>query len=336
MPVRIEPTPSFIAAPRVLGSIEATTILTRGASFPALSLACVAVIRTLRRERQREWLIGIEGEVPGHICVAAFAIVSLTILFVSSSFRDNYLLPVLPALVLLGLPMLILPAGSFQRSCKHGTTFVFAVLAIAVVLMWLQLVLSETLWPASLQSVVAKVLPLPYAAPVQLASVLIATSALGLWLFANRSGPLLGFVTPWCAGVVMLWILAFSLLLPWIDSARSYRGLFTDLSPHLVDSDCLVTSNLGESELAMLEYVTRIEATRIHLGHSGSGDPQRPNAAAAACNQMLVLSRDASRHVPDGRGWMSAWTGDRRGDAHERFELFRRNALREAASRGPS
>lgn len=304
------------------------------ASFPALPLACATVVRSLRcRDRGGRSISSRQGEVSGHVCVALFALVSLTIIFVSSSFRDNYLLPVLPSLVLLALPALILPPGRLQRIWKLGANSIFAVMAIAVVLIWAQLVVDGSLWPQALRTMIVRVLPLPYALPLQLSSVLIAAGALGLWSFVNSTGQLRGFVTPWCAGIAMLWVVVFSLLLPWIDSARSYRGVFTGLSPYLVDSDCLATSNLGESELAMLEYVTSIEATRIYLGHSGSGDPARPNAAAAVCNQILVLSRGASRTSPSGRGWSSVWTGSRPGDSREHFELYRRHGSREAASR---
>lgn len=116
-----------------------------------------------------------------------------------------------------------------------------------------------------------------------------------------------------------------TLLLPWIDAARSYRAVFTDLRKQLVAPNCLATWNLNESELAMLEYVTGLEATRMHLGHSGIGDPSRPNPAASRCDWVLVLSNRASGGlIPDRVVRKQVWNGARPADIGARFALYRR------------
>ncbi len=290
------------------------------ASFPALPLACTVAIGALRRAR------GVaEGRLaaaPGHVCVAIFAAVSLTILFASASFRDNYLLPLLPALILLGLPALSLPAGRLASLSERWGKVLFAIAALVPIVLWLQLVTTGTVQPAALRSAIAQVLPLPYDLSFNLSSVLVVVSVLLLWAFVIQKDEFRGFVATWCAGIAMLWTLIFALLLPWIDAARSYQGVFTDMRAQLLDSDCLVTSNLGESELAMVDYVTGKKITRLHPSRSGSGDPSRFNPAAEECDWLLVLSHGASQDPLSG--WTNVWQGSRPGDARERFDLYAR------------
>ncbi len=297
------------------------------AAFPAFLLAGSVMLRSFRllaqRRNRSEW--SAVRHAPGHFCVAFFLLTSLAVLFGSASFRDNYLLPVLPAFVLLGLPALALPSGTFEQSLKHQVDGGFAVAAALVLLLWLGLVTTGTVSLPWLTSALGRILPLPYPLRVSVPSIAAAAGGLLLWGYVVRRDPSRSAVISWCAGIAMLWFLGMTLLLPWIDAARSYRGVFTDLGTHVVGPNCLATWNLGESELAMLEYVTGLEATRLHLGHSGTGDPSRPNPAASRCDWVLVLSNRASGGlIPDGVVWKQVWHGSRPGDLGERFALYRR------------
>jgi hypothetical protein len=74
----------------------------------------------------------------------------------------------------------------------------------------------------------------------------------------------------------------------------------------------------------MFEYVTGLEATRAHLGRSGSGKRTNPNPAALDCGWLLALSNGASGFLsPDPGQWTWVWTGSRPADKHEQFTLYR-------------
>lgn len=297
------------------------------AAFPAVLLAGWVVFHSgslvATRGNRSEW--SAVRDAPGHVCIALYLVASLAVLFGSGSFRDNYLLPVLPAFVLLGLPALALPPNSFGRSLKAHVDRGFAVAATLVVLLWLGLVITGTVNLPWLASALGRILPLPFPLRVSVLSIAAAGSGLVLWGYVVRRDPCRSAVVSWCAGIAMLWSIGMTLLLPWIDAARSYREVFTDLATHVMAPNCLASWNLGESELAMLEYVTGLEATRMHLGHSGTGDPSRPNPLASGCDWVLVLSNRASGDlVPDRVVWTQVWNGSRPGDIGERFALYRR------------
>jgi 4-amino-4-deoxy-L-arabinose transferase-like glycosyltransferase len=295
------------------------------AAFPALPLCLACVVLTWRAESRTLGQWTAPRDAPGHTCVARFLTLSLAVVLSSGTFRDNYMLPLLPAFVLLGLPATSIPNGRFTPLLKKSTDVFFALAVAVPFVLWLQLATTGTVWPPALLVRIEKVLPLPFDLRSTWLSPLIALSAFLLWAYARRQPRSQGATASWCIGVAMLWIVSTSLLLPWVDAARSYQGVFADLGLRLARQSCLVTSNLGESELAMLEYVTGIEATRLHQGRSGSGDRAKPNPAAVTCDWMLVLSKPASEiGVVDNRIWRPVWQGSRPADANERFHLYRR------------
>jgi len=312
---------SHVALTNKLGSLAV-------AAFPAALLVAWVVLRSGRRlaacGHRSEW--SAIRHAPGHVCIALYLVTSLAVLFGSGSFRDNYLLPVLPAFVLLGLPALALPTGRFDRSLKRHVDRGFAVAAALVLLLWLGLATTGTISLPWIGPALGRILPLPFQLRASVLSFAVATGGMALWGYVVRRDPARSAVVSWCAGVAMLWSVSMTLLLPWIDAARSYREVFTDLRAHVSPPNCLATWNLGESELAMLEYVTGLEATRMHLGHSGTGEPSRPNPAARRCDWVLVLSNRASGDlVPDRVVWKQVWNGSRLGDIAERFALYRRS-----------
>ena len=304
------------------------------AGFPALPLFAVALARGWRARATGVGAWTAHSQAPGHACLGVFLGTSLVVLFASASFRDNYLLPVLPALTLLGLPATAVSGERFVAVLKRCTDLFFGFTVVLVFWVWVQLVTTKTVWPSTLRASLAKLLPLPFELAVSWPSLVVGVLAVLLWRYLRRQPLFRGASASWCIGVAMLWVASFSLLLPWVDAARSYRAVFTDLRTMLAPPNCLATSNLGESELTMLEYVTGIEATRLHEGRSGSGDPSRVNPAARKCDWMLVLSKPATA-VPevDGEIWDHLWQGGRPADANERFDLYRKS--RETQVRGP-
>jgi hypothetical protein len=155
--------------------------------------------------------------------------------------------------------------------------------------------------------------------------MLVAVSSIVAWTYVMRRDVLRSTMVAWSAGFATVWVMTAALLLPWIDAARSYEGVFGGIAPELATSQrCVAALNLGESEIAMLEYMTSIEATRAFLGHSGSGSSATPNPAADDCDWLIVLSNRQSAAVrPDEHRWRRVRTVSRLADENERFTLYR-------------
>jgi 4-amino-4-deoxy-L-arabinose transferase-like glycosyltransferase len=298
------------------------------AGLPAVLLLPVALWRSVRAAvsnapaRTRN----VARMAPGHAAVALFLAVSVTVLATSASMRDVYILPLLPAMVLLGLPVLLLRPGASSRTARRLAIVTFGALAALVAAAWLALVTTGTFAETpQLDRLVERVLPLPYSLAVSWPALLVALATAVAWLYIVRRDALRSPVVAWCAGFAMLWIVTAALLLPWIDAARSYQGVFAQIGSQLAaPRRCVASLNLGESELSMLEYVTGIEATRAYLGHSGDGNRADPNPAMQRCDWLIALSnRRVGAAHPDAQRWRSVSTVSRPADRNERFTLYR-------------
>jgi 4-amino-4-deoxy-L-arabinose transferase-like glycosyltransferase len=153
----------------------------------------------------------------------------------------------------------------------------------------------------------------------------VVVGSIVAWAYVIRRDVLRSAMVAWSAGVAMTWVLTAALLLPWINAARTYEGVFGDIASQLTSSQrCVAALGLGESEIAMLEYMTGIEATRAYLGHSGSGSRANPNPAADGCDWLIALSNRRSDSVhPDEHRWSRVRTVSRLADEKERFTLYR-------------
>jgi len=119
----------------------------------------------------------------------------------------------------------------------------------------------------------------------------------------------------WTAGLTLVWGLFSTLWLPWLDYAKSYRGMFTSMQHALpIDYACLASRNLGEHERAMLEYVTGVISVRQEV---------QPDAR---CDFILLQGKAGDQRVQLQGGWQLVWKGNRPGDNSERFSLFGRKS----------
>ena len=108
----------------------------------------------------------------------------------------------------------------------------------------------------------------------------------------------------WLAGVALVWGLAMTLWLPWLDHAKGYRGVIAELKAHAAPG-CIAGRNLTEPQRAMFHY------------HAGVRADQRD------CPNLVVHTTQAKEPDP-GPEWKLAWRGTRPGDSKEFFWLFKR------------
>jgi 4-amino-4-deoxy-L-arabinose transferase-like glycosyltransferase len=117
-------------------------------------------------------------------------------------------------------------------------------------------------------------------------------------------------VINWAGGITLVWILAMSLWLPWIDSFKSYRPVVAAIKKHLpVGAGCVASRGLGPAPRAMFHYFGGIVTQRLEF---------RPKAG---CDYLVVQSEQEPGLGPQ---WKKVWEGGRPLEKNERFRLYRR------------
>ena len=117
----------------------------------------------------------------------------------------------------------------------------------------------------------------------------------------------------WAAGVTLIWGLASTIWLPYLDSRRSYRWTVENVAMRVPRDGCLASRNLGEPQRALFHYFSGIDTVRDRSA-------ARPPRAAAL---LVQYGRLAAAPEPP-QGWTPIWSGARRGDDTERFVLYKR------------
>jgi 4-amino-4-deoxy-L-arabinose transferase-like glycosyltransferase len=120
-------------------------------------------------------------------------------------------------------------------------------------------------------------------------------------------------VVNWAAGISMFWMLAMTLWLPYVDHAKSYRGMITSLREALPSKfECVASRGLGEPQRAMLDYYIGLRTQRLE------------KSAYNNCDVLLIQGRPLEPPDTDPR-WRKLWEGSRPGDHVERFWLYRKS-----------
>ena len=120
-------------------------------------------------------------------------------------------------------------------------------------------------------------------------------------------------VLNWAAGITLIWGLSATIWMPYLNSRRTYDTLGQALSVHrAAPPSCIARRDLGDAQRALF----------YHFGGVVTVDERAPEAAV--CDQLLVQYGRTSGAVPAEPGFALQWQGARRGDATERYALFRR------------
>ena len=167
--------------------------------FPGGWLAAGSLIAALRTEGARRYA----AAHPDRVVLWSYVGLFIATLEVSQSIRDIYLMPIFPALGVLGL--LVWIACGLQV-CGHGRF---------------------TAGP------IGKWLPLDFPLALSPWVVLAALAVLALWIAAIVHRRTLGALLTAFAGLTFVWGTVYTLLLPWINDARSYREPFARLQEAL-------------------------------------------------------------------------------------------------------
>jgi len=147
-------------------------------------------------------------------------------------------------------------------------------------------------------------------------SIAIALTVAWLFLVWRSQQSLHRSTSFWAAGVALVWGLATTLWLPWIDYGKTYRPVATSLATTLkkvnpAGTHCIASRGLGEAQRAAFDYHAGIMTHRLEI------------QAHNSCSLLLIQARAGQSSAADqpGSGWRRAWEGNRPRD-RERFRLY--------------
>ncbi|RQV78507.1 ArnT family glycosyltransferase [Burkholderia anthina] len=273
--------------------------------FPVAPLAIVA----LARGAWRDW------RAPRIALPVLFAGIGLVVLQVSATSRQLYILPFFAPLALVAAQAIDRLPRRAHLAWDYLSRILFGTVVALAWAIWA--VMADSAASRADLALLGRWLPLDWTMPIQPALV---TGALALtvgWLTLlpklRTTGRWRGALS-WGAGALVAWGLVYTLLLPWLDVAKSYRSVFDDLNAHLAlewnDGDCMASLHgLGESEAPMLYYFSGIQHTPID------------DAKTTRCTWMIVQGVRAVDPVP-GNEWKLFWTGARPGDNEELLRVY--------------
>jgi 4-amino-4-deoxy-L-arabinose transferase-like glycosyltransferase len=267
-------------------------------AWPAWPLALWAVWRARGKLRY---------DAEYQLLLVSFSAMLLTLSFVPN-IKEVYALPMLLPLALLATAAL----PSLRRGAANALDWfgimTFGLIGILMWWGWAGLLLDNhakiTLWLKNYQPGFK---PAFHETPFWIAAV---ASVLWVVLVWRVGRSMRRSVINWASGVTLIWVLAMTLWLPWLDAGKSYRGMVTQLKSALPKHyNCIGRIGLGNSQRAMLHYFGNI-TTRYDSHHT--------------CDLVLVQGAHNIEPLGTGTIWKKIWEGGRPGDKAERYRLYRR------------
>lgn len=268
-------------------------------AWPALPLAAWAL-----------WDEGAKNlaQKPGmHMPLVAFLVI-LAGASLSSNPRDVEALPQLLPLALLGAAGVPLLRRGAANSLYWFAVMGFSFLALVGWFYWFPLALEI---PVRLSVHLDRMRPgytfgfraVPFAVGLAYTFAWIALLA---GLKRSRERP----VVAWAGGITLVSALLMSLLVGYIDHAKSYRTVVSSIRTALPESyPCIASIGVGEAQRAMFQYFGGIVTQRAETG------------SGARCSLLLVQGDPRSWEDPEGT-WRQLWEGGRPRDKTERFALY--------------
>lgn len=251
---------------------------------------------------------------PGIALPLTGLVLSIIVLSLGASARELSALPLLPALALLATP----GVATLRRGAANGWLW-FSVLGAGffIVVGWFYWMGLELGVPAKLHAHLHRIQP-GYAPGFRTFAVIAAAGYTLAWIVLIvrlRHVPDRPVVA-WAAGVIVIWGMLNILFLPWIDTGKSYRSVFTGMQQQLPKQyRCISSRGLADSQRALLHYFTNIVTHREEI-----------ETRRRRCDLLLVQGIAKEESVSPG--WHKVWEGARPGDKIERYRLYRRGGVK--------
>lgn len=259
------------------------------------------------------WVARKQWRTPGVFVPLAGALIGLPAIAFAGPQQDINTLALIAPLALLGargVPQL-------RRGAANALDW-FGVMTFAFFagLIWLGYVAMMTGLPPKVANNMAKTSPgfVPEFQALALIAALVLAAGWFVLVFMARPSPTRG-PTRWAAGIALLWGTFATLLMPWADHVKSYRGVALQLKAALpANAPCVSQRSLGAPQRAALSF------------HAGLRVTPAPFREAAGCPFLIV--QGSPRHESDapGPGWRKLADVGRPGDRGERYRLYRRTS----------
>lgn len=272
-------------------------------AFPALPLACWAAVSSRRQWRNMEYMLPL----------SIFSI-GLLMLFISATGSKHYFLPLLPCCALLAAPQMLRLPPSFMRWWNLLVRIIASGLAAYMWLLWWNLRHpSETWFFRSLTHPVDEWIPLHVVPPSQTMAVIAALLAVLFWLASFRlpSRAVLNTAYIWFAAVSLIWVTLMTLLLPWRDAVKSYRGALMEMVEVVRQTpgahNCVQADTYNEDLSPMFQFIV---------------EPLLPpRKEGEACPFLFIPT---VKTAPDDVGphWHLVWKGSRALEKEEELRLY--------------
>ncbi|HET9650556.1 MAG TPA: hypothetical protein VFP36_00120, partial [Usitatibacter sp.] len=240
------------------------------------------------------------------LCVAVAAAI-IAVLGTASTVRSFYAMPLLVPLAVAGSRV----ALKVQRA-GLGAAAVFGIAALGVSVfcwaVWGWAIATGEVPPVTL---LQRWLPPRFHLPFEPLSFAAAAFLTALWLWCWRRWRHLPWTHLWLANVCVVWGVTMTLLMPWIDNARSFRAPFSEIAGRVEPGMCVQSRGLGEPQRGMLDYVAGLKTV------PAPADEDR-------CAYLLMQASHSGARPPLPPGaWRLLWEGARPGEDRERFSLWR-------------
>lgn len=246
-----------------------------------------------------------------HIALPLSFLITLTLLaFCSPQAEQSSLIPLIPPLSILaafGLP-------TMKRGAINAVDW-FSVMAFSLLALfiWLNWIAMQTGWPNQLHHNVIKSMPgfaVQFDATT-FAFALVSTCAwikLVHWRISRHPSVLWRAVVLSSSGVILCWLLAMTLWMPWINYRVSYHPLAKEIAAQLPSHYNCVETNISANQRASFAYFGKIHFADFNV---------RP------CEYFLAQDRALKPlDYPKGEPF---WVGHRKPDQSDRYMLFKMN-----------
>ena len=260
-------------------------------ALPAWPIAAWAVF-----SQRKSILSRAELQLPLVTFLVMFAVLSA-----ASLARQIYALPMLLPLCVLAVAGLDALPWWLRTPLDKLAVWGAAVAALALWALWAALL---TGWPAGLASRLDAAAP-GFVARVEPVFLLLAVAVTAGWAYVIPRGNL---ALRWAAAAALIWGLAMTLWLPYLDYAKSYRGVIADMQRHR-PAGCVTARNLAEPQRAVFHYFAGIVKS-----------PQTKDCP------LLLLQTSSDKPPALEPKWQLLWGGGRPGDERERFWLYQLSA----------
>jgi len=274
-----------------------------GFAFPVLFFALWALW-----SQRRYWREHAVYQLP----LAAF-LVMLAFFSFSSSIRNIYALPMLLPLTLIAAAGADALQGD-KRSVhilNRSITSLFGMLGGLLWLCWFALITGHPVFLADKLLYLRPDYSPDFIGTLFAVAVVYTMAWIAAAAYLNHAGhhPAVN----WAVGIVFVWSLAMTIMLPWIDAGVGYRSLCTSFRKALpAHYRSIAGDGLGESERAMLEYYAGI-TTRQVTPTGGTGD----------ADLLLMWSGSKPQDPAHIENWRLIWEGKIYRDRDQVKEIFR-------------